>query len=253
MTLRQRFVAIGQFLFRFRSFLPLAIFIGLTCLFWNTIPRNTGYSAYIWRTAACVIAIAGVVIRCITIGRIPKGTSGRNTKRQKATFLNTTGIYSVVRNPLYLGNAMVWLGTSLLLEDAWLTTIFALGLLIYYVFVVYAEEDFLAEQFGDKYALYALQTPALIPGLGRWTPPDRLFSWRMVLRREHDSIFSTVTGIVFVFHCMYMRSHSGHFMLRREWAIPWLIIACLWITIKVLKKRTRLLAVSRENISQPAA
>ncbi len=122
---------------------------------------------------------------------------------------------------------------------------FALCLLVYYLFVVFAEEEYLAVQFGEKYSLYSSETPALIPNLGRWTPPDRPFSWRMVLRREHDSIFSMVTGIVFVFHCTDIRAHSGQFMLRREWAIPWLAIACIWLAIKTLKKRTHLLACSR--------
>ena len=249
MTLRQRLVAIGQFLFRFRSFLPLAMFVGLTCLFWDTVPVDKGRWAYVWRAIAGGMALSGVVLRCATIGRIPRGTSGRNTKRQKASCLNTTGIYSVVRNPLYLGNALVWIGIILLLENVLLTTLFAMGLFIYYLLVVYTEEDYLAKQFGEQYASYASNTPAFIPRLYGWIASDRPFSWRMVLRREHDSIFSTVTGIVFVFHYMDFRAHSGHFMLRREWAIPWLVIACLWIAVKVLKKRTRLLHAPPDRAS----
>ncbi len=253
MTLRQRCVSIGHFLFRFRSFLPLAMFISLTGLFWETIPRNTTYSAYLWRAIAGGVTLAGVILRCATIGRVPRGTSGRNTKRQKATVLNTTGIYSIVRNPLYLGNAMVWLGITLLLENLLLTAIFGTGLLIYYLFIVCAEQEYLSEQFGRQYASYAMRTPALIPRLRGWVPADRPFSWRMVLRREHDSIFSAATGIVFVFQCMDFRTHSEHPTLRREWLIPWLVIACLWITLKVLKKRTSLLHVPREvSTKQPA-
>ena len=249
MTLHQNFVRAGQFLFRFRSFLPLAMFAGLICLFWKSIPVDRGCSAYIWRSIAGGAALAGSVLRCATIGRIPRGTSGRNTKQQKASFLNTTGTYSVVRNPLYLGNALVWIGIVLLFENIPLAALLAMGLLIYYALVVYAEEDYLSEKFGREYASYASCTGVLIPRLRGWLPWDRPFSWRMVLRREHDSIFSAGTGIVFVFQCMNFRSHSEHFMLRREWAIPWLVIACLWLVIKVLKKKTRLLHVPREYAS----
>ncbi|MGB8874133.1 MAG: hypothetical protein WCC75_12145, partial [Desulfobaccales bacterium] len=45
-------------------------------------------------------------------GLPPRGTSGRNTQGQVAETLNTTGIYSLVRNPLYLGNFLIWLGLS---------------------------------------------------------------------------------------------------------------------------------------------
>jgi protein-S-isoprenylcysteine O-methyltransferase Ste14 len=251
MTLRNDFAAIGQLLFRFRSFLPLTMLIGLTCLFWRTVPRDTGYSTYVWRTIACGVTLAGMVVRCATIGHIPRGTSGRNTKRQKASFLNTTGIYSVVRNPLYLGNALVWLGITFLLENLVLTGILGIAIFVYYLFVVFTEEEYLTEQFGERYARYASSTPAFIPRLDGWKPSDRPFSWRMVIRREHDSIFSAVTGLVFVFHCMDYRAHWEHFLLRREWAIPWAAIAGLWIIIKILKKKTNLLHVPREWKTEP--
>ena len=248
MTLSQRFATTGQFLFRFRSYLPLTLFVGLACLFWQAVPANTGRSAYVWRTLAVCLTLAGVALRCATIGRIPQGTSGRNTKQQKASFLNTTGTYSIVRNPLYVGNALVWIGIALLLENMILTPVFTVIIFIYYVFVVYAEEQFLAGKFGNQYAAYAESTPALIPTFDRWVPANRPFSWRMVLRREHDGIFSAVTGIVIVFHCMSYRTHGGHFMFRREWAIPWLAIAGLWIFLKILKKKTQLLHVPRDIV-----
>jgi len=42
MTWCRYLVWIGQFLFRFRSFLPLAMLLGLTCLLWETIPSAPG-------------------------------------------------------------------------------------------------------------------------------------------------------------------------------------------------------------------
>ena len=36
-------------------------------------------------------------------------TSGKNTAKQIAESLNTSGIYSVLRNPLYLANFLNWL------------------------------------------------------------------------------------------------------------------------------------------------
>lgn len=248
MTLRQRLVTAGQFLFRFRSYLPMLVLIGLVGVFWRTVPRDSGMEDYFWRAMALCITAAGLVLRVITIGRIPSGTSGRNTKRQKASELNTAGTYSVVRNPLYLANGLVWTGTVLLFESITLTLIFAGVLLVYYALVVFAEEDFLASAFGKDYMSYAARTPALIPRLGHWKPWNRPFSWRMVIRREHDSMFSAVTGLVIVFHCHDLIAHSGRFMFRREWLIPWLIVGCAWAVAKILKKHTHLLCVSRGTL-----
>ncbi|MGC9453013.1 MAG: methyltransferase family protein, partial [Oceanipulchritudo sp.] len=51
------------------------------------------------------------------------GTSGRNTKQQVAYSLNTTGFYSVVRNPLYLGNFFMYLGIALFTHHWWLVLV----------------------------------------------------------------------------------------------------------------------------------
>ncbi len=52
------------------------------------------------------VSLKGIMVRIMAIGYIPKGASGRNT-RQKADDLNTTGMYSVARNPLYSGNYLI--------------------------------------------------------------------------------------------------------------------------------------------------
>lgn len=64
-----------------------------------------------WAWSCIAVSLFGLLIRAVTIGFTPKGTSGRNTKEgQVAEVLNTKGIYSVVRHPLYLGNYFMWLG-----------------------------------------------------------------------------------------------------------------------------------------------
>jgi len=244
MTLRQRIVNTGQFLFRFRSYIPMLVLIALVVAFWKSLPRDSGMEDYFWRAMALCITAAGLILRFATIGRVPSGTSGRNTKRQKASALNTTGIYSIVRNPLYLANGLVWAGIVLLLESIPLALAFVGVLVVYYALVVFAEEDFLTRAFGDEYRRYAATTPALIPRLRTWRPWKRPFSWRMVIRREHDSVFSALTGLVIVFHCHDVIMHGGRFMLRREWLIPWLAVACAWAVAKILKKHTHLLRAS---------
>ena len=52
----------------------------------------------------------GFLFRAWAIGTTPAGTSGRNTKEQVAEVLNSTGIYSIVRHPLYVGNYFMWIG-----------------------------------------------------------------------------------------------------------------------------------------------
>lgn len=63
---------------------------------------------------AIFLSVLGFWIRSVAIATTPKGTSGRNTKEgQVAESLNTTGIYSMIRHPLYLGNYLMWIGIVL--------------------------------------------------------------------------------------------------------------------------------------------
>jgi protein-S-isoprenylcysteine O-methyltransferase Ste14 len=52
--------------------------------------------------AAILLSLAGAIIRAFTIGTTARRHFGRNTDKQVAEQLNVTGIYSVVRHPLYL-------------------------------------------------------------------------------------------------------------------------------------------------------
>ena len=53
-----------------------------------------------------VLCFVGFLVRFYTIATSAKDTSGRNTKQQVANSLNTKGIYSIIRHPLYFGNYM---------------------------------------------------------------------------------------------------------------------------------------------------
>ena len=100
-----------------------------------------------------------LAIRAYTIGHTPKGTSGRNTKKQVANALNTTGAYSLVRNPLYLGIFFMGLGVALFAHLWWLTLIYVLAFWLYYERVIFAEEAYLRDKFGAEYLSWADRTP----------------------------------------------------------------------------------------------
>jgi protein-S-isoprenylcysteine O-methyltransferase Ste14 len=65
----------------------------------------------LWEAICVAVSLVGLGIRIATVGHAPGGTSGRRTVGgPSALALNTSGMYSVVRHPLYLGNYFQWLG-----------------------------------------------------------------------------------------------------------------------------------------------
>jgi len=115
MALQEEFEKQGIWLFKYRSFLPLIVLSIGTVLYLRTeiypetfILKETPYEIY-YEMFALSISLIGLFIRIYTVGYTPKNTSGRNTKQgQVAETLNTTGIYSIVRHPLYVGNLLMW-------------------------------------------------------------------------------------------------------------------------------------------------
>ncbi|WP_277232666.1 isoprenylcysteine carboxylmethyltransferase family protein [Phocaeicola salanitronis] len=128
--------------------------------------------------------MAGTFIRIYTVGHTPVHTSGRNTAGQVADSLNTTGIYSIVRHPLYLGNFLMWFGISLLTCNGGFIIAFILAYWLYYERIMYAEEDFLRRKFGVDYLRWAERTPAFIPNFKLFKPSDLPFSWKKVAKKR---------------------------------------------------------------------
>lgn len=196
MALIEEFEKQGSFLFRWRSYIPgLIVFLSLFYLNQHTYPYGEYKYHLIYGGFCFLISLFGLFIRCFTIGFVPAMTSGRNTKKQVAEVVNQTGIYSLIRHPLYLGNFFMFLGIVLFLRNLSYTLIFILFYWLYYERIMFTEEQFLRQKFGSKYLQWANRTPALIPNFSEYHSPDMEFSFRNVLKREYPSLF----GILIMF------------------------------------------------------
>ena len=125
MALKNEFKNQGDWLFRHRSFLPLLLLpLVILGVFTGHFLKTGSLIENIYNIFCIIISLVGLGVRIITIGHVPKRTSGINTKKQIADSLNSTGIYSIVRHPLYLGNFLMWLGIILFVQSLWLIFIF---------------------------------------------------------------------------------------------------------------------------------
>ena len=201
MRLQDHMATSGTLLFRWRSYLPLVFvpFILLSVLEGPKIELAVGSAlAWVWSLLCIAMVALGEIIRILTIAFVPSGTSGRNVEGQKADVLNTTGIYSVVRNPLYLGNCLMYVGIALFSQSLLLALVMALVLLPYYERIIAAEESYLSGKFGAAYDEWTAVTPVFIPVVAGWVKPSMRFSWKMVIRREHASIFGGILALYLI-------------------------------------------------------
>ena len=185
MTLREHFHASGAWLFRHRGVLPtLLLPLFLVALVDVGSPAGDRPRDPLWDGLCLAVALVGLGLRIVTIGFAAPGTSGRNRGVQVANSLNTTGMYGLVRHPLYLANYLMWLGVALVLRVWWLPVIVTLVFWLYYERIMFAEEEFLQREFGTAFSQWAADTPAFLPSRLRWRRTDRPFSWRTARARQ---------------------------------------------------------------------
>jgi len=240
----------GKFLFRWRGYLPILLLVPA----WLAIRERAlldqaqpGRLNDYWAAAGFLVSLAGLAIRWITIGSAPSGTSGRNTGSQKARQLNTLGMYSVVRNPLYLGNGLAILGVLVAIHVWWFLIMGCLAYWLYIERIIAAEETFLAEQFGEDYASWVGRTPIFWPKPSLWRKPGLGFSIRTVLKREYNGLMAlcTVFLLLALVGDVVIGSMPFRTWLREDWA--WVAIfgagTLTFIVLRTLKRKTRWLHV----------
>ena len=114
MALLQSIERQGIFLFKYRGQFPIILFVLSVLFIWLTDYTKISMQIQIYLlNIATLLSLLGFFVRFYTVGTTPKETSGRNTNHQVAAVLNSTGMYSMLRHPLYLGNYLIWVGLSI--------------------------------------------------------------------------------------------------------------------------------------------
>ena len=200
MSLEQSFEKQGNFLFKYRGQFPLILFL-LAIPFIYLVDVSNLFlivNKIYYYIIILILFILGFIIRCYTIGTTPSGTSGRNTKSQIADTLNTNGIYSILRHPLYLGNYLIWLSIAIYTYSLFFPLFMSLLFWLYYERIMFAEEKFLQKKFGDKFINWSNLVPAFFPRKLSMTVSTIKFSLKSVLRREYASYLSAISAFLFI-------------------------------------------------------
>ena len=236
MALKNEFVVTGNWLFKYRSFLPLII---IPFLFYCILTPLEIYIQKILLYTGITISYMGECIRIFTIAYVPAGTSGRNTKQQLASTLNKHGIYSTVRHPLYLGNFFIFLGPFIFTGNIYGIIIFILIFWIYYERIMFAEEAFLMDKFDDEYQEWSLNTPAFIPHPVLYSRINTKFSLNKVLESE----YSGICGVIVIFSIL-LAYRNYYFnvipILTDNWKVLFIVNTMLYISLRSYKKIMRI-------------
>ena len=142
----------GRLLFRYRGFIPVPfLLIPLLAPGRQTLRG--------WLVAAAFIVV-GEMIRIVGVAAAGTVTRRRSRDVQR---LVTYGIFSWMRNPLYVGNFLVWIGFAIGSGVYWFIPLAILFFAIEYTLIVRYEEGVLESIFGAEYLAYKTRTPRWFP------------------------------------------------------------------------------------------
>ncbi len=247
MALKEEMVIQGNFLFKFRSFLPIFILLVGLAVYMNRV-CTPDYIPELWSRKwdyfALWVSLVGLFVRCICIGYSHDNTSGRNTVQgQIADEVNQSGMYAIARHPLYLGNFLMWLGIALLTANTWFVIAFIFMYWVYYERIMFAEEEYLRVKFGTAYESWAAKTPAFIPAFTQWTKPLLSFSLIKVIRQEKAGILNLF--LVFFIFKNLPKYFSSSYQTSQFWTYALGLALTWYIIIKIIQKTTNLLSKDR--------
>jgi len=199
MALIHSFESSGNKLFRYRGQIPVALFaMAIPVIYFTDYTYISKDFALALIIASVLITLHGFIIRAYAIGTTPKGTSGRNRTEQVAESLNVSGIYSIVRHPLYLGNYLMWAGILVFTFNIYFIIIASLLFWLYYERIMFAEERFLEKKFGNEYLDWSKKVPAFLPAFGKFKKATVPFSFKTILRREYSGVVATALSFAFI-------------------------------------------------------
>ncbi|HEX5973002.1 MAG TPA: isoprenylcysteine carboxylmethyltransferase family protein [Gemmatimonadaceae bacterium] len=149
---RSRSAQIGAVLFRHRGWLPVPFLF---------IPLILAARMGVWNWVIGFVLIAiGEAIRLAGVA-----AAGTVTRRRSRTVqrLVTYGIFAWMRNPLYVGNFLIWMGFTVISGVLWFIPVAIVLFAIEYTLIVRYEEGVLESIFGAEYLAYKSRTPRWIP------------------------------------------------------------------------------------------
>jgi protein-S-isoprenylcysteine O-methyltransferase Ste14 len=156
----------------------LAVGAAFLALWFWLLPRWLGFSVDLagaarWRWLAAIPSVLGfaIALRCVwDFGWMGRGTPAPVAPPQR---LVVVGFYRYVRNPMYLGFAMGWIGLWIVFghpDPSLIAAVTAVAIGVH-LFVIFYEEPTLRKKFGAEYEEYCRNVRRWWPRVRAWGRP----------------------------------------------------------------------------------
>lgn len=245
MVLRDELLRQGEWCHRQRGKLTL-LFLALFLLVLrdsNWIEDRFGDALDDAYDLACIaISALGLAIRVAVAGTAPASAWRRGeVDVPRLSALDRSGIHSLVRHPICLGNFLLLLGPCLAPGSLLYALAVSAVFWLIHERLMLAEEAALRGRFRGSFDRWANRTPALLPRRGTYRPPQMPFSFRTAARREYPTLLAISVLFAVLDYAEDLLAAAPHLEWEGETTLPALAIAVGCLALHLLRTRTRLL------------
>jgi protein-S-isoprenylcysteine O-methyltransferase Ste14 len=146
-----------QRIFQYRSYIPIPFLVLMVFL---------AHPDFLSISLGLVVVLFGEFLRLW--GVAIAGSETRTTGPVGGTFLITKGPFAFVRNPLYVGNILIYCGVGVMSQLLWLAALALVFFTVQYTLIVSLEEEYLMKTFGDDYRRYVRAVPRFLPNFKKF-------------------------------------------------------------------------------------
>ena len=189
---------IRQFFFKNRSYTPTPI--ALMIIYFAGSAKTFG-------SLGILLLLIGEAIRIWAVSHAGGAT---RTLSVGAPSLCTSGPYALSRNPLYLGNMLMYIGIVLIAgiqNGLFMVVLTAAFFLIQYTLIVSLEEETLDNLFGEEYLEYKKHVPPIIPRLKPWNGAKKMKPTTLLQTLKTEK--RTLQNVSLVLLLIYIKSNSS--------------------------------------------
>jgi hypothetical protein len=107
---------------------------------------------------------------------------------------------------------------------------------LYYERIIFAEEEFLHEKFGQTFTKWAEKTPMMFPRFKNWQKPNLPFSLKTVLKKEYNGFFVIIAS----FTCLEVIDdlfYEGKLQISLFYCFLFGFGSAIYIVLRTLKKK----------------
>lgn len=238
------FIRFGDFLFKHRNHLFPVVIVLLVLL---RPPAHTTFSSNLLESIkdglAIGVVVLGLAMRAFVIG-FAYIKRGGLSKQVYADTLVTTGIFGLCRNPLYVGNLLVYVGVFMMHGDPLIMALGTAIFVVFYLAIVAAEEFFLHQKFGTEYDNYCNNVPRWLPHIKgirtRFATATEGMDYNLkrVVLKDYSTAANAAISLMLIEYYEELVSHAPDMVgYTTTLVLSLLVVGAIALSIRTIKKR----------------